>query len=57
MGMTRKFLSLNTLGLIDYRSAKDKAAMNTRKTKKAAKKTARHTKRIADALERAETAD
>ena len=32
MGMTRKLLSLGTLGLIDYRSDKERIARNTRRT-------------------------
>ena len=32
MGMTRKLLSLGTLGLIDYRSDKELIARNTRRT-------------------------
>lgn len=38
MGMTRKALSLSTLGLVDFRSEKERAAANTGRTKREAKK-------------------
>lgn len=38
VGVTRKTLSLMTLGLIDFRSDKERIARSTRKTSKEAKK-------------------
>jgi hypothetical protein len=38
--MTRKFLSASTMGLIDYRSDKERVARSARLTKRAAKATA-----------------
>jgi hypothetical protein len=51
MGMTRKTMSLLTLGLIDFRSDKERAAAYGRGTKKAAKKSAREAKRQRELLE------
>lgn len=51
MGMIRKTLSLTTLGLVDFRSDKERAASYTRGAKKAAKKTAKETKRQRELLE------
>ncbi|WP_159011693.1 hypothetical protein [Streptomyces sp. NRRL F-5123] len=38
MGMTRKLLSISTLGLIDFRSDKERTAAYTKATKRQAKK-------------------
>ena len=38
MGMTRKFLSLSSHGLIDYRSDKERTARSARLSKRAMKK-------------------
>lgn len=38
MGMTRKFLSLSSLGLVDYKSDKERVAASARKTKTASRK-------------------
>ena len=38
MGVTRKMLSISTLGLIDFRSDKERIARSARLTKRAAKK-------------------
>jgi hypothetical protein len=41
MGMTRKFASVMTVGLIDYRSDKERIAKYTRQTRNAARAQAR----------------
>jgi hypothetical protein len=38
MGVTRKVLSASTVGLIDWKSDKERVAASARKTKKQAKK-------------------
>lgn len=38
MGITRKMLSVSTLGLVDYRSDKERTAAYTKAAKKEAKK-------------------
>lgn len=38
MGATRKFMSLTTLGLVDFRSDKERTAAYAKATKKEAKK-------------------
>lgn len=38
MGITRKVMSVSTMGLVDFRSDKERAASNTGKTARAAKK-------------------
>lgn len=37
MGITRKMMSVGTLGLVDFRSDKERTAAYTKATKKAAK--------------------
>lgn len=44
MGVTRKMLSVSSLGMIDFRSAKDKTVRNTRKQLKLQRKMARSLK-------------
>lgn len=44
MGLTRKILSVSTLGAIDFRSDKERAARHTAGTKRAAKRTAKQAK-------------
>lgn len=39
MGVIRKSLSVSTLGLVDWKSDKERAAASARKTKQAARKT------------------
>jgi hypothetical protein len=39
MGLLRKSLSLSTVGLIDYKSDKERIAASTRKNKNATRKT------------------
>lgn len=39
MGLIRKSMSITTLGVIDYRSDKERTARSTRLTKRATKKT------------------
>ena len=41
MGLTRKFVSLGTLGAVNFRSSKERAAHETAKTAKYQKKAAR----------------
>jgi len=41
MGITRKVLSVSTLGLVDYRSDKERTAAYTKATKKAAERQAK----------------
>ena len=38
MGVIRKTMSMSTLGLVDWKSDKERIAASTRKTKKAVKK-------------------
>ncbi len=45
MGLIRKAMSLSTLGLIDYRSDKERVARSARLTKRATKKQVRLTKK------------
>lgn len=39
MGLTRKVMSLSTVGLVDWKSDKERIAASTRKTKSASRKT------------------
>lgn len=45
MGITRKFLSLGTGGLVDFRSDKERAARNTARTARAARASAAEARR------------
>lgn len=51
MGLTRKFLSVSTLGIIDFRSDKERVARSARLTKRATKSGNRERKRQTKLLE------
>ena len=46
LGITRKFLSLSTFGLVDWRSDKERTAAYARGTRKHAWRTAKQTKKL-----------
>ena len=48
MGITRKMLSVSTLGAVDYRSAKDKTVRNTRKALREQRRQTAALKRLLD---------
>ena len=52
MGVIRKLTSVSTLGLVDYRSDKERIARSTRKTSKEAKKQTELMERQVKAQER-----
>jgi hypothetical protein len=54
VGVTRKFLSLNTLGLVDFRSDKERIARSTRRGAKQAQKQTKIMKKAQRAEERGE---
>ncbi|MFE4451386.1 hypothetical protein [Streptomyces sp. NPDC056796] len=47
MGITRKLMSVSTLGLVDFRSDKERTASYTNTTKKQSKKQTKLLKQIA----------
>lgn len=52
MGLIRKAMSVSTLGMIDYRSDKERIARSTRKTSHEAKKQTELLERQVEAQER-----
>lgn len=46
MGLIRKALSVSTLGAVDFRSDKERAAAYAKGTRRAARKTARETAKL-----------
>jgi hypothetical protein len=52
MGLTRKLMSVSTLGAVDYRSDKERIARSTAKTAKQAKRTAKEAKKQTEILAR-----
>jgi hypothetical protein len=57
MGFTRKMMSLGTVGLVDFRSDKERTASYTQAAKKEAKKQTRLMKQMAAAQTRAAQAE